>query len=105
MLLVICFYLAVFVMNFVSLHTLPSWEPRHTPATWFWISLSALLVNLFVVMPYVMFFGFSLAALVNADTRALKEIGTLKHEGETALMYLQHMTAIVYAQGEADQTQ
>merc|ERR1711990_122782 len=57
------------------------------------------------VMPYLMFFGFSLAAVVNADTLALKEIGSLKQEGETALLYFQHMAATVYSEQEADLTQ
>merc|ERR1711865_383117 len=104
-LLVICFYLAVFVMNFISLSSLPSYSPRHIGSDWVWIPLSMLLINLFLVMPYVMFFGFSLAALVNADSKALKEIGSLKQEGETALLYFQHMTALVYGQLDAELSQ
>jgi hypothetical protein len=47
----------------------------------------------------------SLAALVNADSKALKEIGSLKQEGETALLYFQHMTALVYGQLDAELSQ
>jgi hypothetical protein len=34
----------------------------------------------------------SLAAVINADSKALKEIGRLKQEGETALVYFEHIT-------------
>merc|ERR1711871_182405 len=52
-----------------------------------------------------MVFGFSLAAIVNADTSALKEIGSLRQEGETALLYFEHMAVTVYFQQPADLTQ
>ena len=48
----------------------------------------------------------SLAAVINADSKALKEISRLKQEGETALVYFEHvMTAELHKTSGQNQEQ
>jgi hypothetical protein len=47
-----------------------------------------------------------LAAVINADTHALKEIGRLRQEGETALVYLENiMVSELQKSADSDETQ
>jgi hypothetical protein len=52
-LLVICFYMAVFLMSYINMY-----RSGKMPGSWFTLALGALATNLFVVMPFVMFLGF-----------------------------------------------
>ena len=49
------------------------------------VSMLCLLVNLFVVMPLMAFFGYSLASVINANEKSLQHMGKLTKEGETGL--------------------
>jgi hypothetical protein len=52
-LLVICFYMAVFLMSYINMY-----RSGKMPGSRFTLALGALATNLFVVMPFVMFLGF-----------------------------------------------
>merc|ERR1711871_1246618 len=85
-LLVLCLYLSFFFMSYINMY-----RAGKMPGSWFTVALIVLLINLLVVMPFVIFLGFSLANIINADAKALKEIGRLKQEGESALVYFKHI--------------
>lgn len=82
-LLVNCFYLAMLACTNIHMYRMGT-----MPAAWFFIALWFLFLNLLIVTPITMFLGFSLAGVLNADVKALQEIGKLSAHGESALMYM-----------------